>query len=891
MIRFGQPAWLLGVVPAVLFVVLATRSTRIAVAKSQHRLAVVARAVAVTLVLMALAQPTIRSADDTRSVLFLVDRSESMSAAAVAVQDAFVDAAMLAGGPEDLAAVAVFGSDVRVDSSLSPAGRRPPIRAVVDGDGTDLAGALRTTAALLPTSGSRRIVVLTDGVATTEDPRPAVQDLADRGIAVDVVTLETGRGPDALVESVRLPAATRIGENVTATVTVRSNQNGPATLDVTIGDETQQIATDLSSGSNEIEVSTVVSDEGFLTVTAEVDAAFDEQPANNRAQGVSRVLGSAAIAVVEGREGEADQLVAALEAGGMTAVEVTAIPDDAALLSYDAVVLVNVAAPEAAEVERLRAFVEDLGRGLVVVGGNQSFGLGRYEQSALEDLLPVRSNPDDLLRRQPVAEVLVIDTSGSMAACHCDDGEFHEGGINKTDLSRAGAALAIDALSSQDRVGVVAFGASTDWVIPLGGVPNAADAASALGTLNPVGETTAISRGLEEALTALEGAEEPLRHIVLFTDGWDPNEATLIPTARAVAEAGVTLSVLGTGEGPGVTLQRMAEIGGGRYYAGETLEEIPEIFVEETLQVARSLAQEGTFLPALAASSPVTEDLEAAPPLGGFVLTKAKPTARVPLVVAEQDPLYATWQRGLGRVSVWTADATAQWASDWIVWDGFVDFWGTLVEDVVPPGRDTPPSIEVRGSELAISYVAPDVPGSAAAMATVRSPNGESSTVPLTRGSDGTFAGTAPAGVLGAYWVSVAVEDGGSVVASGSSGAVSAYSDEFAFRNADPSLATDLAGLAAGRVDPEPAAAFDEALELGRSERAIWPWLAAIAMLLFLADVALRRLVLFTDETTVEGPSDHPPRRARRVEFILEPPPPDEPPNPTLGRLLDRRRR
>ncbi|MDH3499360.1 MAG: VWA domain-containing protein [Acidimicrobiia bacterium] len=891
MIGFGQPLWLLAIPPAIAFIVAIGRSGRSPVSRAQHRLAVMLRSMAVTLVLTALALPTIRGADDTRSVLFLVDRSESISASAVAAQDEYLEEAMAAAGPGDQAAVAVFGGEVRVDSSLSPAGPPGIIRALVDGSSTDIAGALRSGAALLPTSGSRRIVVLTDVVPTTGDPRPVVQELADRGIAVDVVTLETGRGPDALVESVRVPPVARIGDNVNATIVVRSNQDGPARINVIIGDETRVVETNLVSGANEVEVSTSVTEPGFLNVTAELEAAFDEQPANNRAQGVTRVLGSASVAVVEGKEGDADQLVAALTAAGMAATEVGSIPDEAQLLGFDAVMLVNVPAPEPSDVDRLRAFVEDLGRGLVVVGGDQAYGMGRYEDSALEDLLPVRSNPDDLLRRQPVAEVLVIDTSGSMARCHCNDGDFLEGGVNKTDLSRAGAALAIEALSTQDRVGVVAFGAGADWVIPFGAIPSTSEAEAALGTLNPVGDTTAIARGLEEALSALEGAEEPLRHIVLFTDGWDPNEATLLPTARAIAEAGVTLSVLGTGEGPGVTLQRMAEVGGGRYYAGENLDEIPEIFVEETLQVARSLAQEGTFVPALGASSPVTEDLTATPPLGGFVLTKSKPTARVPLVIAEQDPLYATWQRGLGRVSAWTADATARWAADWIVWDGFVDFWGTLVEDVVPPGRDTPPSIEVRGAELAITYTAPDAPGSAAASATVRAPDGDTTTVPLVRGSDGTFAGTAPAGVLGAYWVSVAVEDGGSLIASGSSGAVSAYSDEFAFRSADPTLAMEMADISGGRVDPAPGGAFDQALELGRTERGIWPWLAGLAMLLFLADVALRRLVVFADDADVEGAAGPDTARTRRVEFVPDREPEPDPGSATLGRLLDRRRR
>ena len=102
-----------------------------------------------------------------------------------------------------------------------------------------------------------------------------------------------------------------------------------------------------------------------------------------------------------------------------------------------------------------------------MIGGDQAYGLGDYHETPLESVLPVSSNPDDLVRRQPVAEVLVIDTSGSMGACHCDMGAASEGGVVKTDIARAGAELAIEALSDCDRVGVLTFTSGTDWVIPL----------------------------------------------------------------------------------------------------------------------------------------------------------------------------------------------------------------------------------------------------------------------------------------------------------------------------------------------------------------------------------------------------------------------------------------
>ena len=71
--------------------------------------------------------------------------------------------------------------------------------------------ALRGAAAVLPTEGSRRIVVLTDAVETTGNARAAARELADQGIAVDVVQLDTGRASDALVTRIDAPVVVRAG--------------------------------------------------------------------------------------------------------------------------------------------------------------------------------------------------------------------------------------------------------------------------------------------------------------------------------------------------------------------------------------------------------------------------------------------------------------------------------------------------------------------------------------------------------------------------------------------------------------------------------------------------------------------------------------------------------
>src|SRR3970040_2139609 len=89
---------------------------------------------------------------------------------------------------------------------------------------------------------------------------------------------------------------------------------------------------------------------------------------------------------------------------------------------------------------------------------------------------PVDSETQDAKREATVAEVLLIDTSESMGACHCsDEGEFmesSEGGVNKTDISKAAAIRAVEVLSENDEVGVLAFSGGQKWVVPLQALPS-----------------------------------------------------------------------------------------------------------------------------------------------------------------------------------------------------------------------------------------------------------------------------------------------------------------------------------------------------------------------------------------------------------------------------------
>ena len=341
----------------------------------------------------------------------------------------------------------------------------------------------------------------------------------------------------------------------------------------------------------------------------------------------------------------------------------------------------------------LQVYVRDLGKGLVMIGGPGSYGAGGYTKTPLEETLPVDMGVRDRQKQPDIALVVVIDQSGSMAACHCNTfnggmgGGSGIGGVQKVDIGKEAILRAAAALTARDELGVVAFNESAHWVVrtqPLGGV---ADLQGQIAGIRADGQTN-IFAGLDQAVTSLEGATATRRHIILLTDGWSSSGQYDAIIAKMKA-AGITLSTVGAGGGANPFLEQLAKQGGGRFYDAVNPSSIPDIFLKETQQVSGQQIVEETFFPIQTSSSPILRGLDAGlPQLRGYNGTTLKAAAQGVLVTARDDPLLAQWQYGLGRSVAWTSDATGRWAKDWVGWSGFNRFFSQLVSWTFP-GEET----------------------------------------------------------------------------------------------------------------------------------------------------------------------------------------------------------
>ncbi len=860
--------WVLAALLVTLAIELYVSAKSIGVTRRQWRWGMATRLAIVALIILGLVDPTLSRSDDSVTTVFVVDASDSLGTSTAEAR-AWVQAAIAEGG-DNRWAVIEFGGDARV---AIPVGRGQYSGSpVIDETATNMARALRLGESLLDGRTKQRIVLVSDGRPNAGNLDAEIDRLKTLGYVVDIHTVAGEVKSDAAIGSIDVPSFVNEGESFEATVEVLSSVSARGELElVSDGQVVATESVDLQPGSNSFTYTVTASEPGLQDLTAHVRIPGDAVRQNDGTDTAVEVRGPASILLVEGTDGEGDIIRQALEARGLVVAEtsVSQLPGITDLSIHRAVMLVNVSARDLKDdqVATLSTYVRDLGRGLVVVGGDNSFALGGYQQTELEALLPVDSEAQDAKREAPVAEVLLIDTSESMGACHCresaDGAEFlegDEGGANKTDIAKTAALRAIEVLSPTDEVGLLAFSGSSKWVIPLQPIPSDSVIREGIGGLSPFGETRIVP-ALRKAAEGLRASSKELKHIILFTDGFtselniegftEPGvvQESLKKEAEALAAEGITLSIVATGEGAIPALQEIAAAGGGRFYPGRDLSEIPEIFVKEARLASRSFINEGEFYPSVTSTAAAVRDLASSPALLGYLAGTAKSTADVQLQIGEfADPLLSTWRVGLGSVTAWTSDGGEKWASQWASWDGYTDFWSSVVRDTFPLAGSEGQRVEarIRNEVLQVSLESADPwPVGSAPVAQVGYPDGTSERVRLERKSDFEFEASLPARQGGAYAIGVSLENaqGDTVVLSAI--AARSFAAEYLPGEADPALLDNISAATGGRGEIAPAQSFDgEDLEIGSSEFSLRWWLLGLAALLWPIDVALRRLRL-----------------------------------------------
>jgi uncharacterized membrane protein len=869
-VRLLRPEALLLLLALPLFAWLALRGRR---ARAGEVAALTARGALLVLVVLALSLPRIESEARFRSVAYVLDVSDSIPRAALDDAKEFVRRSAALHGKEDDASFLVFADGSAVESPmtrLSATQRVEPVpidpRALATRLPTgesDVESALRLARAGFPPGGARAVVLVTDGNETRGNALAAVKELLAERTEVLVVPLRYRREREVWIDKVVAPAIAAERAPVPVRVLVESTHDGVKSRLRLLVDGSEVRADDvvLRAGRNAFEVGVPFDVSGFHRIEAVVEPEQDGDPVNNRGAAATMVRGRGRVLVASAEPGSplAETLAKGLdlhvEAG--SPARIPADPGD--LLPYDCIVLENVAAWALTDVQKrvLRSAVEDLGIGLVVVGGIQVYGPGGYGGTDLEAVLPVTS---DVTNRR------VLPSGALVVALHSC--EFPEGNT----IGREVTKLAIRALSPDDEMGLIQFAPSggDEWVIPLSKIGNRERHLALVDKSDP-SDAPSLHSILSEAADALEKSTAAAKHVIVITDG-DPVPPDDKLLARLADDLRVTVSTVCIDPHTPDSfrsMRRIAEATGGNPYELESRnrDRIPQIFVKEAVTIRRPAWKEETFDATLRSTHRMVRDFpDGFPKLDGRTITTLRGEAELVLSAPEDDPLLATWRRGLGQATAWTSDASARWGGKWVGWEGYSKFWTQVV-------RANLRVVERSAARLAIereggtAHVVLDAlrddggfENGLRVRGTALGPDGRPAEFRLAQTGPGRYEGSFAAPQVGTYLATVTWADpkdaSGSTLAQAQAAVCVAYSAEHLAQGSNERLFAAMEGAGARVIDLEKLEA-EAATDPGKDPAALpwtgpvastedpldlWPWLAGLAALVLVIDVAVRRV-------------------------------------------------
>lgn len=862
--------------------------------------ALLLRTVVWTVVVFALAGVQIVRVSDRVTVMYLLDQSESIPQVKRQVMLDYVIRSVRRHRDktrEDKAGIIVFGRDAAIE--IPPFDDDiPAIRRLESlggrSDATNLESAINLAKASMPEDTSRRVVIVTDGNENIGSARKLAARVARSGIGIDVVPVRLDASSEVLVEKIDLPNNIRKGQPFEARVVLNNYSDAADTKPVrgklrvkqnVGGEETLLLEEDitLDSGKNVFPLRHQIQQPAAYVYDAEFVPAGDGDDGlsqNNQATAYTYVRGKGRVLLIEDRTraGEFDLMTQALRESNIEVV--TQSSDElfgslAELQAYDAVILAGVPRVSGDSTDQITSFsdqqiemlvsnTQQLGAGLLMIGGPEAFGAGGWSGTKVEEAMPVDFKIKNT-KIQAVGALALIMHASEMA-----EGNYWQKVIAKAAIEQLGPADYAGVLHWTMRGDAWMWGGK-NGLLEVGS--NRKAMLAALGRMTP-GDMPQFDPAMRMAVAGLTRTPASVKHCVIISDG-DPT-APSPSTVSSFKKGNITISTVAVAS-HGLTesrrLQQIATATGGKYYKVSSGRALPRIFQREARRVARPLVYEpsGGAVPQVIFPHPLLDGVDRVlPQINGFVLTQAKDSPLSQVLIQSPKPdapenatVLAVWTYGLGRTAVLTTDAGARWAGDWTRWDGYDKFYSQLVRWLMRPTGDTGKftiATQVRDGEVQVVVNALNKDDSFLNFldmnATALGPDLKPVPLRMRQTAPGRYVGVFPGEQAGSYFVNVIPGPNSSPL---TTGVTVPYSDEFRVRETNRALIQTLAGLQpdggdTGIVMPElgdrpseeliDADAFRGGLPLARSIRDAWPWFVLLGSVCFLGDVFVRRVAI-----------------------------------------------
>ncbi len=694
-------------------------------------LALAFRSLVVSLVVFAIADAKWQRSTDRLTVLYLLDQSESIS---VAKRKLMLDFAYESvkqhrrDQKKDKAGVIIFGGNAKIESAPHD-GEIPSIGKIesnigLESGATNLASALKLAKASFPEDTARRVVIISDGNQNNGDAIEVAQKMADDGIGIDVVPVELIPGAEVSVEKVVIPMDVRKGQKFDTRVVINNEAPNGDTVsgklrltrktaqNEELVDE-QEITLEpgktIVGFTSQLDRSAVYTTEAVFIPNQGQNDAISQ---NNSASAFTQVRGKGKVLLIEDafHQGEFLHLVERLQ---LNAIEVDVINSSnlfttpAELLQYDSVILANLPRASSddnsngeiqsfsdAQIQMLVDNCEHMGCGIVMLGGDRSFGAGGWSNTPLEEAMPV----DFQIKNDKVSAVGALALM--MHASEMANGNYWQVKIGEE---------AVKVLGPMDYCGVIDwrdFGGTPRWLwkMPTGVDRIFGNRNKMLALINKMspGDMPDFNAPMKVMLNGLTKVNASMKHVIIISDG-DPTPPTAALLNQFIAaKIKITTVAVGThGPAGSSPLQKIANQTGGKYYVVKNPKALPKIYQREARRVAKPVIKESQSGMRVVGVSGTSNheiirgiDVSQLPPFLGYVMTTRKQSNLVEQLAISSDPandggenstLLASWRYGNGRTIAFTSDAGKKWTAQWFNTEVYDKFFAQMVRHSMRP--------------------------------------------------------------------------------------------------------------------------------------------------------------------------------------------------------------
>ncbi len=712
---------------------------------------------------------------------------------------------------------------------------------------TDIGAVLKKAGYLYPPDYKKKLVLLSDGNHHWSDLTPQLINLRSGKIRVNVLPLgDVHEKPDVWIDAVYIPHQATLGKPVDIEIKLGASLIKKAELSLFLNK--QPIAAGIpvildDKRSQLVRYPVTINKPGAYIISAKVSAIGDSISENNYGACWMSSYGQSRLLYVSRNPQSPSPLFSHLpQQSSIDIISATQLEETPlAYQNYSHIILDNISAFSltGAQMRMLKAWVHDLGKGLIVIGGDKSLGPGGYLDTPLEKILPVNMYIEDKNRKSRIAMVLVLDKSESMG--------YTIGAQSKLEIATDAVIAGLNWFKAQDMIGVAAFDMQARTILPLTGGDKKDEIIQAVKSIEPKGKTN-IKPGLALAYNWLKNIKADKKHILLLSDGKSAKtDFSLL--LNDIAGAGITVSSVGIGaDCDKELLAEISKRGSGRLFLTEDYHQLEKIFFKDLQIATQSFIRDKQTKVVIKNNHPIIKGINPPfPQIMTYVATTVKSDAQNILVSEQGEPILSVGNYGLGKAAVFTANS-----ANWLTWPYFKLFWRQIFNwsaSSINQNTRLIPNFVLQADRLNIWLDVLDDSGEfknkLSLAANIIYPDLSVKKLRLKQTAPGRYEAQAAVKDKGNYLVKILQLEGDKVVESASAGFVAAYSAEAMDKSINYRLLDTTASITAGNV----LNIDDNILQIPQREEKAYTALDTvcllIALFLFFVDIIYRKFSYF----------------------------------------------